>query len=551
MSEEDEFIEEAVEEEQETPIEEAEETGTQEQAETPTSTYRYGFYRCPACGRLVPFFLSTSPRSGWVKCPACGRSIAKRSVPEEAIIYDRELTTIARRRHGLEYFVRKVVEKGYINKSPEEILEELREAEEGVQRPVKMEPRREEPRPVDVERGVGDRPAVERQEKPIRMEKLFERPKTPCEVLQEVLEEFALRDEFKHAMIRRCERNNGMHPVELLHYLVSMKSGVKTQGEAQFIAEEYAAALRAEMEKARQLNMPYPTIPLTENVPVTSPIASRLLQIVPPQQYAPNQPQIPSRTSPTGPMGYSGYPQGQSPTTTTTIVQPPSQDVGGLLRGLAELLRSIVPQQTQQTPQGDGMVYNLIIETFKSQQEFQMKQMEMIAKSIEEGMKSLGEGVSKAFEQVAKTIEELQKKKEADPELVYKAAKAEAEKEFYQKLLEMYKEEQKQLQQYVESLAKKIEEMSVMSTQAVSEFRSDNAKLMAQALNQAAGAIVKLIDSLDKRQPVKLIIEALPYVTSLSSKTKKIPKKYRETETMTGEQEVLEELVEQGLVEEE
>ena len=91
---------------------------------------------------------------------------------------------------------------------------------------------------------------------PIRDESIFKRPKSPDQVLKEVLEQFGLNPKFIQLMVSRSRRIGGIHPSELYMYLITLNSGVKNKNEAYFIAQEYMYALMEEEKKAQELGFP-------------------------------------------------------------------------------------------------------------------------------------------------------------------------------------------------------------------------------------------------------------------------------------------------------
>jgi len=117
---------------------------------------------------------------------------------------------------------------------------------------MKHKAKREEAEEEEEERG---RRREEREE-----EGLFHRAREPDEVLEEVLSEHHLNDEFIDYAVRRSKREGGVHPMELQAMIEDMKSGVKTPKEIPYIIEDYYSALQAEQEKAREhgLRISYP-----------------------------------------------------------------------------------------------------------------------------------------------------------------------------------------------------------------------------------------------------------------------------------------------------
>lgn len=97
---------------------------------------------------------------------------------------------------------------------------------------------------------------------PEKEEGLFERVKTPHQILEEVLStpEFGLNEDFIRAAVRRSERLGGLHPTDLSNMITTLRSGTKNKAEAEYIVEDYYYALMQEQRKAEQrgVRMTYP-----------------------------------------------------------------------------------------------------------------------------------------------------------------------------------------------------------------------------------------------------------------------------------------------------
>lgn len=151
---------------------------------------------CPKCGQEVEYFTS-KPRSKWVRCPKCGASLLRKEVPQEFI----------------------KVEEG----------EE--EEEEGEEKPE----------------GEGEG-AFE----------IYEKPKTPSEVLREVLEEYDINPKAIDYLVRKGELRGGWHPTDLglkLEELSKKFTGIEDERIIPDIVEDYWLKLQEEEEKARRLGM--------------------------------------------------------------------------------------------------------------------------------------------------------------------------------------------------------------------------------------------------------------------------------------------------------
>ncbi len=450
-------------------------------------------YECPSCHAQVPFFIASNKRTPVVKCPNCGTLIKKPEV------------------RGCEV---KVVPRNIYDKAGKVPLEDLlREIEEY------------EAKSQGVMEESIKPPEREPEGKSIRDE-LFERPKDPCQVLAEILEAYGLSKTFTDWMIRRCERVGYLHPLELYHYMRTMRSGVKTEQEAAFIAEEYAQALQAEMQKAQRLNMNYPipnlTVPINKlNVEPT--IANRLASMIPitPQQT-------------------TSYP---SP---TYYQRAPPQN----------------PSAPQVYQVGSPISPRDMIELFKVAQESSVNQTKALVDNLRTELNTqlttMSNTLSQALQQLADAIRSITSSRQADPELIKalveakaSAAKAEAQAEYHKNLIEIitkqYESDRKALIEAVKERDKEIEELRKTITELLSklqrpvgEYKTDEAKLIAEALNNVASVGHRVVDALQSRKPLETLLQVLPSLIS----TQKVKT------TGKTEEDIVKELEKEGLVEE-
>ena len=156
---------------------------------------------CPHCGEYSDEY-PIYGKSPAPICPNCKKLVSKNDIPDELIVHKEKKTGKKSKPD---------------KKEVREILEE------------------EAPDLVDNDEGF------------------FKTPKKPAAVLADVLNEFNCDESFIKMMVRRCMRMDGLHPTDLRNYLKAMKSGAKNDSEADYIADEYAYALREEEEKARMM----------------------------------------------------------------------------------------------------------------------------------------------------------------------------------------------------------------------------------------------------------------------------------------------------------
>jgi len=456
-------------------------------------------YECPSCHSNVPFFIASNKRTPVVKCPNCGTIIKKPEVKDAEV---------------------KVVPRPIYDKAGKVPLEDLlREIDE-------WEAREEAELMEESIPPKGSTPT-----RNIRDE-LFERPKEPCEVLHEILEAYGLSKTFTEWMVRRCTRVGYLHPLELYHFMRTMRSGVKTEQEAAFIAEEYAQALAAEIQKAQRLNMTYPipnlTIPPTK-LNVEPGIANKLIQIMPIQSQ--NQTSMPYAYGQSLPS-YQGRGQ-PNVTQPAPMSQFPQQPISP--RDMIELFKVAQSTATEQT--------KLMVQNLENKIDTTIQQaMSPIAKALEMLSEALKQPKSSGLDpEIVKVL--LQSKESS--------AKAEAEANYYKSMLEMvtkqHEEEKKILLKALEEREKKLEDLQKTMYELISkmqkpvgEFKTDEAKLIANALNSLADVGNKVVDALVNRKPLETIMKTLP---SLMTQQKVIQKGKTE-------ENIVKELEEAGLVEE-
>jgi len=499
-------------------------------------------YECPVCGQKIPFFLQRKSRSPIVKCPVCGALIKKSDVPREAILTAPTAYDMIGKAS-----IEEIIDQALKDQEATNDIEEEGHEEETVEQPVK-------PSPTCTDRT--DRSA-ERKRKGVVTENLFYQPKSPCDVLAEILDEFAfINEDFKTFILRRCERKGFLHPIELLTLLQRMKSGIRTKDEAGIIAEEYAVALQRELEKAQREGVTYPflsNIYIPENVPVTDPYVQRLLQILPPHLQPESLRQDYGRT-PQQHGGAFGYqPHGYIPSysqhrsqqsSQPVVVQTPNINLAPIVEMVKATQETFMQQQNLMIQQQQ--------QTTQLMMQMMQQQTQLLLQSLQQSLQNALQPIGEGMRALAEAIKEIkQQPQQGMPlndkiiELIKESAESKAQVQFYQKVLEMKDKQVEDIKQIVADVMSRVEDL-VKKTVSVptGEFKSDEAKIIAQALTQVAQVGHRVVDALDKRQPVKIIVEALPYLTGAG---KPKPKRYEKAETGT---EIIKELEEAGLVEE-
>ena len=561
---------------------------------------------CPKCGKEIPYFITTK-QSRYAKCPVCGAQFSRKELEDK---YGKPYVRV----------VPKHVYKMAGRVTLEELLDMINNRSSREEEDEEEEEEREEIK-HEIERELRKRD--EEYEGRFRASEVFQRPRDPCDILKEVLDMYDfIKEEFKKMMVRRCELMKQLHPLELYHFLKTMRSGVKTDMEAAFIAEDYAMALKAEEEKARSLGYTY-VLPNISNLPPVksseTPIIQRIMEIMksssPPRNPSPTIPQTQlqyqSQSQP--PTPYSTSVQGQQtpprPTYTREDLiarirerlnrpsephQPSSNvviDVGNIVRAVVEANKpsqELVAKLLDKLSSGDRdsktleLLISLIIEN-------QRMQTEGIKEAIKDALKGMAEQMAKVQEANAKTMElvtqlilkERESKPSVPPEIAQALAEFKAKTEFMEKLMKLQEQQYKNMLQIVlaeknrkeqeiksiiEAWQKERQELMArlsMMQAAPSDYKSDEAKILAQALNNLSLAAREtfrpLVENLSRREPVKLIVDTLPKVVMMSSgympppemieqsQQKKELKKPKKTKTSD---EIIAELEKEGLVEE-
>ena len=457
-------------------------------------------FPCPHCGTVqTEYWIVGKLRT--VKCPTCKKLIKQGIVPEQYIVH---VGTKAEER------------KKYAKK----LRGELEEEEEGV----------------------------------------FVRPRRPEEILEGILLDFNLNQEFIDLMVRRSKNLGGIHPTDLRNYLKTLKSGIKAPQEADFIADEYMLALQKEERKAQELGVAisYPLYgPQEQPASVSSyPVSIRQPQPTPAPRY-------PATPYPYSGAGYErGYPK-----------------EGGLSReDIETMMRTLLFEKTQVEEmnrlkqQQEALLQSLVtfkadvVEAMKSVAEGTKKsEIDEVRTEIREQNKSLIDAMSKLVEKISDIgkgkeekvvtvdkIESLLAKKELEAE----RARAETEKklletqaEMERKLLEQrFNRLEEQLKEkgatekMIEGLKEEFNEMLedyIKKTERgvqSDQYKSDEFRLVSDAVNRLANA-------LEENKPIKEIKEIAVELIRGGEK-KEVPEELKKKieETASGVVDILEQI---------
>lgn len=176
-------------------------------------------WECPYCGKVQDEYIYNPEKRGWARCPSCGKHSREKDIPDEYVT---------------------VVEP----EEEEEEEEEDDEEEEWVEED-EYEPRS---RRSTRRRRPGDRRDTSRRGRYIDEEEggdmPFREPKSDVDILEEILNQFAVKSKPKDIILSRCRRAGEMHPSELGNLLAKLDSGVSMKS-IPIVTEEYEIALKA------------------------------------------------------------------------------------------------------------------------------------------------------------------------------------------------------------------------------------------------------------------------------------------------------------------
>jgi hypothetical protein len=296
------------------------------------------------------------------------------------------------------------------------------------------------------------RPKKEMEEEEERYaSELFEEPKTPEQILEEVLRQHGIKESFISYAVSRSQRLGGIHPQDLWTMLRDLDSGVKSEKQIRYIVDDYYAALQAEAMKAQQAGAPI-SYPISKPSPPSYPR-------YPPQPYQPYQ------TQPYQPPSYYGtsYPTYQPATSYSPY--PPQTYTG-------------MPPQT------------LTIEDVRRiiKEEWREDRLDKLEKEMVALKKDIPQMIQEAMKQFAPSAVQVGITKEEIEQIL-----KDREKDIYIKHLEernkMFEEKLKEIMDKLKSTPQVIK---------VGEYSRDEMKLLSEGLQH-------LNNLLQGRQPLQTI----------------------------------------------
>jgi len=303
-------------------------------------------------------------------------------------------------------------------------------------------------------------------------ESLFEKPKSPDQILREVLEEHQVNPRFIEYAVNRAKRLGGLHPIELQKMLTDLKSGIETKAEAQYIVDDYYYALQQEQEKARRLgyHVSYPLSYRPEETPTPSYFYRPRQDTPQPYQhtdtfrYSPNP--YPSQQPYSQP--YQPYNQ---PVTLEQIAKLIDDKINNVLlkqeeeRRLQELRKELTEQ------------IELIRNEFKEQINSLMNTVSTKSEPQQPAETITKEDLLNFQKQMLETIE----KKKLESILEAEKEKAKLLREAYEARLKGDAEKIDQLNKKIEELTKKVAEKPVVVSSE--GYTRDEYRIIADAMN--------------------------------------------------------------------
>jgi len=462
---------------------------TDELEQIPSKTLEDGtvVYQCPNCGDWVEYF----EWFGDIKspmCPSCKKLVKRDLIPPEAIVWKPAGSGSTRSK--------KSRKRGKSSKT-ESLLraEEIRKIAEEV-----SELPDEESFPRKIEREA----SIEMEES-MRDEGLFEAPKTPEKIVFEILSQYKhIKTEFIRAMVRRSKLKGGLTPDELKYFMLSMKSGVKSEAEAQFIAEEYKFALEREAKKAQKMGYP-----------ISYPIGITGSRTSPPIGYG----SYPSATART----YGGYPTTSTFTPASTYspsTQAQSQNIEAMINQLRQEFQMQIRQilEEKERRKIEDKLHELekeqerritdILNMIKEMNVQWQQQMQQMVQAFQEQLQQVV--------QIAKTPPENVVTRDDFEKFMLEQQRMMLEKQL-ELLMERDKEKSKQIEELLKEiknwrdksekekleLLKKIEELSRREPYKPEGYKSDEMRLIAEGLHTLANVV-------QDRKPVEVVVKAVP-----------------------------------------
>jgi len=401
--------------------------------------------KCPICGAEVEYFIR-KPRSKYAKCPVCGKSFLIKDHPE------------------LQPYIKVVDDK-------EEETEETEREETSKEEETK-------------------------EEKPKRKRvELFEPPKSPEDIIYEVMNEWGLDEDFINHVVRYVQRKGGyLDAGWLMNMLLNARTGRRlTQQEAYLIVDEIISAIEQEKRKAEEMGRMYPPFFIT-------PLPQSSRPVYPPYTYTSTPQQTHMYYTPTPQPSYQ-----PSYSMSSTSVQSFPQSYQPAPQITPQMIQEWIRQSLQEFKRASDIdeLKKMIMEIEKKRVEDRAELEKLIAKSREETLKEIKEIIANISTQPVETID----KKDID------LMKTELEKTYIQKINELEKKyleaksesEKKELMKEIDRLRGELESLKEGLARPVSPegWQKDETRLVAELGS-------RFLDILRERRPLEYIVRIVP-----------------------------------------
>ena len=326
----------------------------------------------------------------------------------------------------------------------------------------------------------------------------FRRPRPAWAILKQILDEFGVKPAAKKIIVTRCKRIGELHPTEVQRMLMDLDSGLNHK-EAGYVADEYYFALQSEQQETEEYEG-MTTYPRWERGGGYGGAT-----------YGWNRYERTSTGYPIPPRTYTGRRPWEQPSGVLTedrlmeILAQRDREFEERLRqrrledNLTQLMKQVINLSNE-------------IKNIKENPPAAVPPDVVTKADLE---KQRADSYMKMLERQVEMLEKAVEKYES----ALKEAEARHEK-ILDKVESRYREEIKEMQ-------KKLEDLMRRSVRTTEGYKDDSVRLAAEALNRAA-------DILERKEPVKVIVEGMGRLaTEEQGQTTQPPKEKVGEQTIT------------------
>jgi len=326
-------------------------------------------------------------------------------------------------------------------------------------------------------------------------EEVWKRPRSPTELLEEILDEYGVKEKAKRIILRKSERMGGLHPNTVYNLLRDLDTGLPDKA-IHYLTDDYYWALQQEQRKAQQMGVRvvYPLGPIEE--PVVEPryegaygYPRRETYPYYPPSYEPRYPVGPRYEYPQPPARTHrpsyGYPQAQALT---------AEDVRRIIREermrelektkYDELMEKIAKLAEEVKALKERPPTPIVPPNVVTKEELEKREKDAYIKTLEKTVESMKETVAKYEQMIDKIQDRYERMLEKERE---------KRKEDREKLIELMKDYQKQIE-------KMREKMDELRTKATIGFSDEKTALTWKAMDM----IDKRLESLGRKVDIFL-----------------------------------------------